>query len=310
MLDFLHSINNREIAILFWSLVLVLLALVKGHLGSALVGAAKAFAQPKVVLPILVLSAYVVAVVWCLWRCGLWEFALLKTTLRWYLLTVVVLMSKSLRAVDHPDFFKKIVFENFRLAVVLEFLSDKFVFDLPYEMIFIPVISAAVILLFVAKRNTEDSILVKPLSTVVEGTGLALLAFILSAAWTHFAELRTIESLKEILLPPVLTLSFLPALYVFALWVHCETKFVMIDCWASGDKRAKRWAKQEILRRSIFHFRVLHAVGWPLYSRLDKARSRAEVRRLIGEAVAEEYIMSSESRSTSGADVQEEPAIL
>jgi hypothetical protein len=303
VLVFLRSINNREIAILFWMAVFLTWLFVKTPaLWGSVLGILKSFANRQILVPFILLTAYMVGIVWCLARVGFWEVSLLKTTIRWFLLTVVALMMKSGKAVDNPRFFKEIALENFKLMVVMEFLSDKFVLALPYEMILVPTLTLVGICLTIAKMKVDLKTIVKPLDFIMSAAGLSMLVFVIHETWFHFGEVQTLESLKDFLLPIILTLSFLPAIYIFALWLHCQTKFILVKHWGGDNTRVRRWAKQELIRASVFRFRTLHAINWSFYSELKDAESRSDVRRLIREAVARDELKVESESDVNEAD--------
>jgi hypothetical protein len=109
------------------------------------------------------------------------------------------------------------------------------VFDLAIEVLLLLVLVSLGMLKAVADPKNEHAPLRGPLDVIIGALGLALLA---SAIWgiaTDYGSFGTFENLMRLVLPPALTVAFIPYAYALRMYVRWEQRRL-------DRRRRQRWA--------------------------------------------------------------------
>jgi hypothetical protein len=269
-------LNNREIALVAWLLVLVVAVLVyRGTRGSAL-AVLKTVASPQMLIPLLAIVAYISLVLAGAYKVGAWDFSLLKTTLFWFFAAALVMFFTANEATRNNGYFRKVVIRNLQLAVVLEFVVNLYVFNLVVELALVPVL--AFIAMLGAYAETEPQYKpVRTLTTVVTtGFGLYLLGYAIVQIVRDFEGFATLRNLNDFMLPIILTLVLIPFLYVLALYMAYQLMFTRLR-FLIKDRRLARFAKWQVFKTCRIRLSKVNRFASGLAAKLYAARDRAEV---------------------------------
>jgi hypothetical protein len=125
------------------------------------------------------------------------------------------------------------------------------------ELILVPIVTLVVMLKAVAELKPEH----KQVETILDyalrlfGIGLIILTF--HNATVDFQSFATPRNLRDLLLPPVFTIAFLPFIYLVALFMKYESVFIRIDFFNDNSELAG-YAKRRILAACHFNLRNLN----------------------------------------------------
>jgi len=97
--------NNRELAVLVWTGIVLILMLRNRQLRASLGSLARTALQPVILLPVLAFAGYVAGWCWAGDRVEAWNWGLINETIWWFLLTGFVLLFGALRVAQEDDFF-------------------------------------------------------------------------------------------------------------------------------------------------------------------------------------------------------------
>ena len=118
-------LNNRELAALIWVSAAVLWAFSKTSVRESFVGVIKAFLKPQILLPLVVMLAWVGLELWVSVRLELWNTALAKGTILWTLGSAGVLLFNCAQIDSDGDdvpFFRRTILATVGVAAFVEFL--------------------------------------------------------------------------------------------------------------------------------------------------------------------------------------------
>lgn len=238
-MDLPAGVNNRDVAVLFWLLVLLVWMLSRRDVRPSVLNVVCTFAQPMILGTTLGLAAYTVGLACVGSHLGIWEIGLTKETVVWFLGTGFVLLMNLSRVLDRDDWFQNEARRALRAAVVIDFFLNLAVLPLPVELILVPSLTF-LILMSAFAGNRED---LRQAKGCVDGVlgflGLVLFAYVavrVLTDWNHFNSPATLEGL---LLPIWLTLATLPFIYAVAVWAACQRAFRLVD--RSAEERPSRW---------------------------------------------------------------------
>lgn len=151
------SIDNRDIAVLFWLLILLGGIGLKSELRKSLNHVWRAFTRPKILFAMgLAATATALSCYW-LNLLGLWSVGQLKGSVVWFLVACIPSMLDIPKLSDDFSLFKKAALKNFELSVLAGFYLNLFKATLLVELIVIPVVGVLTCMLVLSEiaRGTK-----------------------------------------------------------------------------------------------------------------------------------------------------------
>lgn len=275
MADLVPTLNNRELATLFWLTSLLVWALTRRQVRDSVTRLLKAFLARKVVSIVLLMLLYITSTVLVLARVKLWTVGLTKDTITWTVGVAFVLLFNITKATQDDGFFPKIIVGNFKLTIFVEFLTNLYVFPFWVEFVLFPVVLLFVLLHAVAETDLRYSVVQKALAWPIAFYGLAVLGFSIYSAVTDYRSLLNWDELRSFLLPILLTLALVPFIYLLALYAEYEVTFLRLRFF-NDDPQIVRLGRRAILRR--FNFRLSALSRWSRTGQVHK------LSRVTGEA--------------------------
>lgn len=220
----MEILNNREIAIAVWSVLLFVLATWKAKAWASVGGMIRAFCEPLLLRSVAIMGIYVAISAWLLSRIGLWELGNLKTTIAWFVTFALAGMFKmAQRGADPNDGAKATLRELLSVTTFVTFLMEFYTFHLAVELVLVPFVTAIVLIGTFVKGRVGFEVVAKVFGGLLSITGCVLLAY---AGYRLMSDLRgfaTADTGREFLVPALLSLLFIPFMYVFNVYVAYDT---------------------------------------------------------------------------------------
>lgn len=254
MSDLLGQLNTREIATLVWGGGVALWV-------STLPGARRALGQivwsvigTKIGALLLMVALFQVALVGALRTIGYWHAGLLKDTVVWFLLAGISLAFDSIGSRHSEPLVRRVLKKSVGVFFVFEFLAGAYTLPLVWELLLLPFMTFVVMMDTYAERKTAY----RSAKRVTEGVLLAFGVFMLGSVTHHLvvdsARVGNPDALRELTLPVVLSLGFVPvALLVGALSTY-EQVFLRMFLGPKKNPAVVRFAK----------WRIAAQIGWDL----------------------------------------------
>ena len=252
-MDFLTEIfNNREIATFTWLIVILVLALFQKKVRNLLPQLLKVFFSKKIMLLISLMFLYVSLMVYFFYKVGFWNISFLKDTILWIFGVAFILLFKANEKVDP---FKKILLDNLKLVVLLEFIINLYSFSLGVELLIIPFLFCIIILnVFVGMKDEYKPI--KRLSdNILSSMGLCLIIFAIVSTINNFKDFNAINNMHKFVFTPILTLGYSPFIYLIALIIFYEITFLRINY--NTNRALMKYAKFKIIICCHFNLKKL-----------------------------------------------------
>ena len=254
-------LNNREIATAIWLFLFLLFSMTRASVREAIGNLLKAFMGWQILLPHLLMVAYVLLVVLALRVVHFWDVSALKDTVIWVFGVGIVMLLRADKADE--SFFKRAVLDNLKLLAVLEFISNAYTFGIVAELIIVPVLTFVAMTKAFAEVKAENEVDYRTannvLGYVLSIAGLALIAIAFYKALKDVNNLATFHNLRDFLLPLLLTAFYLPFIYGWALFLAYDMVFVRIDIF-NKDRRLARYLKKTVVTN--FHIRLWRLIRW------------------------------------------------
>lgn len=274
-------INSREIAMGLWFLVFLAWVIRSDRVRRALREVLTSALHRKIVIPVVLLVLYVLLVVRGLEAVGLWDHSLLKDTVIWFLFSGVVLFFSPVTGWDEKKPFRQVMREQLSLLLPLEFLINTYTFPLYIELLLVPALVFMGLVGIVAEYENNFEHARQFASSLQAIAGWVMIIFVLARFLGDLGTLRWFDTLRELALPPILTLCILPAAFLFLLFAHYETLFLRIGLTGNLERDVRWRAKWR-----LFQHLGLNLARIDEYSRnhalaLNRIRSRSDLDELL-----------------------------
>lgn len=206
----------------------------------------------KFLIAYLCMSAYIGLIVYVLYIIGFWDITLFKDTMMWFFFTGVI---SAFRAVDKAkdfNYFKTIAKDYIKIILLLEFIVNFYTFSFVGELVFIPFIiiftMCCAYLDVSSEFQNEKSEPIKKLFRFINiMVGLFIIFHAILLAMNDIDTLQSVNTLRSILLAPILSTTFLGFIYLFALWISYEQIFVRIGLGENNSKKLIAYIKFKII---------------------------------------------------------------
>jgi hypothetical protein len=284
MIDFL---NSREDAALFWVVLAAMVALWKvPDIRPQAVLVIRSFLSPKLLLGIWIpASIYATIVVYLAAAAGLWHTSSTKETVYWFAGTALVLAGGATQANDSVK-FRKLFRRVLKVTIFIEFLVNLFVFPLAVELMLIPLLVLFGGMQAVAEGDPKLAPARNVIGFVLSVAGLVIVVHAVASAVGDPVGLLTWEHLEEFLVPPVLTVVFVPFLFYVALRSTYELVFVRVSILVKDERLARR-AKWAIVGACGLSLGRIGRFNGRFFSMLHEIRDDSDVRALANAFQAE-----------------------
>lgn len=220
----MEILNTREIAIVVWSILIFGAATWKAKAWGVVSGMVRTFCKPLFLRLIAVMGIYVAASAWLLSRIGLWEPGNLKTTLIWFVTFAMGGMFNMVRSnADPNDGARATLKELLSVTTFVTFLTEFYTFHLAVELVLVPLITFIVLIGTFTKGRQGFERVAKVCGGLLSICGFALLGY---AGFRLLSDLRgfaTADTGREFAVPALLSLLFIPFMYVFNVYVAYDT---------------------------------------------------------------------------------------
>lgn len=223
------DLNSREIAILIWFAVGLFLFIWKGKGWGAIKGVGRTFFKPIILRSIALMATYVAGCVWVLHQIDLWRLDNLKTTVVWFATFVIGWLFDFDRWFANPNTkVRATLREVLNATVFVTFLTDTYTLSLPAELVLVPVLVFAGLMVAVSERTPKSVTVTKLFQGLLVFIGLGLLAFAVGQVLADVSGFATAENGREFAVPGLLSLMFLPFMYAFNVAAAYEVSFMSL----------------------------------------------------------------------------------
>jgi hypothetical protein len=283
--EFLSSFNNREIAILIWLAILVVYVLSAKPLRNSVKALMKAFFEKHISTTLLTLIVYTVLEVTLLKQVLLWDYALLKDTIAWVLFVafglIMSLATDRMRYKLAGQFFKSVLWVSIKLILVFEFVVNLYAFNLILEFIFIGLMSVIAMMSAVAGFDKKHWQVQKVCDYIMSIYGISILAYSGYRIFADFSGFATFETLKSFMLPLLLTVLYIPYLYVLSLVFAYEDIFIRLTVFFRDNQGLRRVAKWEAIKSCLLNINKFQKFKTAGFLQLLEAKTEQDVIRII-----------------------------
>jgi len=238
------ELSNQEWAVLIWILVFIIYALIKDKKRQIV----KAFAEllctlsaPKIISVFVCAALWITFCIYMLKDVGAWETDNLKTTVLWSLTFAFVTLFSINRIVEDKSYFRKTARDVLSATVVISFITEFYSFPFAVELILVPFLTLIVIINARSEKMPEYTLLHKLTSQVLAIAAIVYVGHGLQMMQENLETFLTRNTLREFFIPIILSLLFLPYLYLVSVIMSYENTLLALR-WVLKDSSLRRYA--------------------------------------------------------------------
>ena len=150
---------------------------------------------------------------------------------------------------------QKVLKDNLKLTMMLEFLMSTFTFSIWIELVIIPIITFTTLMNVIAATKDEYENVHKFLDFILAVAGFWILYETIKIGIDEYKELSIKNTLVSFLIPIVYLILIIPLEYVLELYAKYETLFIRMTFKEENDKKIRNSRRLIIFRVCKFSIR-------------------------------------------------------
>ncbi|WHI48415.1 hypothetical protein [Microbulbifer sp. VAAF005] len=255
-------LNNREIAIAIWLLIISVYIYSSSKMAdvrTAFKRVLSAFFVRQIISVLCLMVAYMAIVIYWLAELDLWNAEQLKNTVFWCASVGFMSMFKLEQFKKDKSFFRHSVLDNLKLLAILQFVVGVYTFSLWIEVLLVPVLALIAAMLAIAETDKKYHQVKVLLEYCLSLFGIVLIAYTLYMLTTKFGEFGKEKTAYDFFVPPLLTLCYLPFVYIMLVYSSYEQVFIRLKF--SIKNRFNRYVAK-LYAIALFNLRVNLLERW------------------------------------------------
>jgi hypothetical protein len=277
----LNTLSTREKALVVWIIVLPLYISLNKTLRDSVFGVLKMMFFTKLSIVFIGTIIYTGVMSTFLRYLGLWNLFLVKDTVFWLIGTAFVLLYGIDKATRDAGHLRRVLLSIFALTFILEYIVNLYTFSFWLEIILVPIFVMIGGMLGLAGTKNEYKPVQNLLNYVLILFGIFSIVYAISKIATNFQDFATLYNLRTFLIEPILTIGYIPFLYLFALIMVYESLYVRINMFIKNNKDLSSYAKWEIFKLCHFNLAKIIKFSQGTGVEISQISNKKDVSRMI-----------------------------
>lgn len=237
--------NNREVAVIFWLSVFTLGILISKKTRTSGIRLIRVFFQYKLIVLMSLALIYVLLVLIGLHWLSLWSPELFTETLIWFITAAIVMLFGFNEVAKQENYWRFALVEILKFTLIVEYITNLHTFSLAAELILVPVLVIIGMMQAFSGLNEEHRKVNQFMDTVVVIFGLSLFAY--SLYRVVIAPQSLFAGIAELVMPLILSVLFLPFVYLIAVCSEYEQLWVQLGMLYRQDDELRSARRKTML---------------------------------------------------------------
>jgi len=232
--------TDREIALIFWSIIFLLITLFSQKVRLSLWRVVKLTFSTTILQYLFIFMSWEFIAIYFFHKFGLWDFDLIKDSVIWFLFSCFPIGIDLYNKYSERHYWSKLLLDSFKFMVVVQFITSSYPFSLTVEMILIPFIGVVSASNALSRLNKEYYRVTKFTDSILVLSGSLFIIWSLMKLFLVPKEFWSLTTLQSFLLPVILTLTALPVLYLYLTHMKYELLLLRLNHNKIDEKSKKR----------------------------------------------------------------------
>lgn len=232
-------LSTREWATLIWGCIFMLYVLCHSEIRKSLWNVIVIFFDKKlrILWEIILLYVLTITIVFC--YLPIWENIYIKDIIIWFLFSGLIYCMNAVSSEADETYIKKILNDNLKFTMILEFFMSTFTFNIWIELAIIPVITIITVMNVIAERKEEYKSVHKLLDSVLAIAGFWIFYETIKIGINEYKQLNIINTLVSFMIPIAYLILIIPLEYALELYSKYELLFLRMTFKEEKDKKTK-----------------------------------------------------------------------
>ena len=250
-------LSTREWATLIWGCIFMLYVLCHREIRKSLWNVIVIFFDKKlrILWEIILLYVLTITIVFC--YLPIWENIYIKDIIIWFLFSGLIYCMNAVSSEADETYIKKILKDNLKFTMILEFFMSTFTFNIWIELAIIPVITIITVMNVIAEKKEEYKSVHKLLDSILAIAGFWIFYETIKIGINEYKQLNIINTLVSFMIPIVYLILIIPLEYILELYSKYEVLFLRMTFKEEKDKRIRLHHRTAIFRECNFSVRKI-----------------------------------------------------
>ena len=250
-------LSTREWATLIWGCIFMIYVLCHREIRKSLWNVIVIFFDKKLRILWEIILLYVLTITMVFCYLPIWENIYIKDIIIWFLFSGLIYCMNAVSSEADETYIKKILKDNLKFTMILEFFMSTFTFNIWIELAIIPVITIITVMNVIAERKEEYKSVHKLLDSVLAIAGFWIFYETIKIGINEYKQLNIINTLVSFMIPIVYLILIIPLEYILELYSKYEVLFLRMTFKEEKDKRIRLHHRIAILRECNFSVRKI-----------------------------------------------------
>ena len=245
-------LSTREWATLIWGCIFMLYVLCHREIRKSLWNVIVIFFDKKLRILWEIILLYVLTITMVFCYLPIWENIYIKDIIIWFLFSGLIYCMNAVSSEADETYIKKILKDNLKFTMILEFFMSTFTFNIWIELAIIPVITIITVMNVIAERKEEYKSVHKLLDSILAIAGFWIFYETIKIGINEYKQLNIINTLVSFMIPIVYLILIIPLEYILELYSKYEVLFLRMTFKEEKDKRIRLHHRTAIFRECNF----------------------------------------------------------
>lgn len=250
-------LSTREWATLIWGCIFMLYVLCHREIRKSLWNVIVIFFDKKLRILWEIILLYVLTITMVLCYLPIWENIYIKDIIIWFLFSGLIYCMNAVSSEADETYIKKILKDNLKFTMILEFFMSTFTFNIWIELAIIPVITIITVMNVIAEKKEEYKSVHKLLDSILAIAGFWIFYETIKIGINEYKQLNIINTLVSFMIPIVYLILIIPLEYILELYSKYEVLFLRMTFKEEKDKRIRLHHRTAIFRECNFSVRKI-----------------------------------------------------
>ena len=232
-------LSTREWATLIWGCIFMLYVLCHREIRKSLWNVIVIFFDKKLRILWEIILLYVLTITMVFCYLPIWENIYIKDIIIWFLFSGLIYCMNAVSSEADETYIKKILKDNLKFTMILEFFMSTFTFNIWIELAIIPVITIITVINVIAERKEEYKNVHKLLDSVLAIAGFWIFYETIKIGINEYKQLNIINTLVSFIIPIAYLILIIPLEYALELYSKYELLFSRMTFKEEKDKKTK-----------------------------------------------------------------------
>ena len=250
-------LSTREWATLIWGCIFMLYVLCHREIRKSLWNVIVIFFDKKLRILWEIILLYVLTITMEFCYLPIWENIYIKDIIIWFLFSGLIYCMNAVSSEADETYIKKILKDNLKFTMILEFFMSTFTFNIWIELAIIPVITIITVMNVIAERKEEYKSVHKLLDSILAIAGFWIFYETIKIGINEYKQLNIINTLVSFMIPIVYLILIIPLEYILELYSKYEVLFLRMTFKEEKDKRIRLHHRTAVFRECNFSVRKI-----------------------------------------------------